>query len=77
MIALIEWWMWYNIKVICTKWYEHSRVTYTQYKFKGIDVMTYLESSWLQPYVSELMAVQLHNDVSTALASQHVSPIKI
>ena len=39
--------------------------------------MTYLESSWLQPYVSELKAVQRHDDVSTALASQHVSPIRI
>ena len=30
----------YNIKVIRTEWYERSRVTYTQYKFKDRDVMT-------------------------------------
>ena len=66
-----------NIKVICTERYEHSKVTYTQYKFKDSDVITYLESSRLQPYVSELMAVQQYDDVSTALASQHVSPIRI
>ena len=44
MIVLIEWWMRHNIKVICTEWYEHNRVTYTQYKFKDSDVITYLES---------------------------------
>ena len=73
MIVLIEWWMWYNIKVICTEWYEHSRVTYTQYKFKDSDIMTYLESSWLQSYVSELMVVQQHDDVSTALESPYAT----
>ena len=69
--------MWHNIKEICTKWYEHSRVTYTQYKFKDSDVMTYLECLRLQLYVSELMAIQQHDDVSTTLASQHVLPIRI
>ena len=65
--------MWYNIKVICTEWYEQSRVTYTQYKFKESDVMTYLESSWLQPYVSELMVIQQHDDMSTALESPYAT----
>ena len=46
-----------NIKVICTERYKHSKVTYTQYKFKDSDMVTYLKSSWLQPYISELMAV--------------------
>ena len=39
--------------------------------------MTYLESLRLRPYVSDLMAAQQHDDVSTALVSQHVSPIRI
>ena len=33
--------------------------------------MTYLESSWLQPYVNELMAVQQHDEVSTVLESPY------
>ena len=57
MKVLIEWCMWYNIKVIYIEWYNDNRVTYIQYKFKDSDVMTYLESSWFKPYVSELMAV--------------------
>ena len=31
--------------------------------------MTYLESSWLKPYINELMAVQQHNDMSTTMES--------
>ena len=31
--------------------------------------MTYLESSWLQPYISELMAVQQDDDIGTAVES--------
>ena len=72
MIGLIEWCIWYNIKVICIKWYGASRVTYIQYRFKDNDVVTYLESSWLQPYISERMAVQQCNDMSTAVESPYV-----
>ena len=31
--------------------------------------MIYLESSWLKPYISELMAVQQHDDMSIAMES--------
>ena len=31
--------------------------------------MTYLESSWLQPYISELMEVQQHDDMGIAVES--------
>ena len=33
--------------------------------------MTYLESSWLQPYISELMAVRQHDDMSTVVDSPY------
>ena len=42
MIGLIEWSIWYNIKVICIKWYSVGRETYIQYRFKDSDMVTYL-----------------------------------
>ena len=72
MIGLIEWCICYNIKVICIKWYSAGRETYIQYRFKDSDVVTYLESSWLHPYISELMAVQQCNDMSTVVESPYV-----
>ena len=35
-------------------------------------MVTYLESSWLQPYINELIAVQQCNDMSTVVESPYV-----
>ena len=38
--------------------------------------MTYLESSWLQPYISELMEVQQHDDMGGGESICHDKPLQ-